>query len=377
MVHPNVTVSTGTGGRPPGASIDTGTAFIIGEAASGPYGTVQKITSLSQFVSLYGARDADSPGLYDTLDRAFQQGLEQAYVVASADEDAAGAVASGLALFNDNLGPGQVFATGSRTQADHVLIAQHAVAHNRLAVVQLASNASAAAVATASTGLRAAVANPEVVAVFGSWLSTPDGVGGTRTTPLAADALGLIARVDGRFGNSGHAAAGDQGFGAGRIVNALGTIYTRTDAEWDTLYDAGVNIATVDPLGDVMLSSFTSLSTDAMWQQLTRHRLRMLIVSLGKAILNSYLFRVIDGEGHVFKEVEETLAGSIFLPLWQDGVLYGATPQDAFSVDCSFGDGRPNTSTTVAARQLNATGRYTPSPFAEQISFQITAEAIQ
>lgn len=375
MTFPQVTVTSGTGGRPPGDSIDTGTAFVAGPVVSGPTLTATRVSSVSQFDALSGGVNATHPLLRATLDRAFRQGLETAYYVGIPDLTSATAVADALAAFPARLGCGQVYVPDATADADLALIAQHAAANNRTAVFQVDGTWQQRVDGLAR--LRGLGTNPEVSAAFVSPLVVPDGSGGRATSRLAADALGLIARADGIYGNAGNAAAGDQeGRGIGRIVDCYGVAETLTDGQWSTLYDGGGNVAIATPTGDVELYGFRSLSPDPMWQQLTQHRLRMQIVSLGRALLGQYLFETIDGQGLLFERVKETLTNAIFMPLWNAGVLYGATPADAFTVDTSYGDGRVNTPATVAARRLRAAGRYVPSGFAEAVEFEINAEPI-
>lgn len=59
---------------------DTGTAFIVGLTDHGPVAEPQLIRSLAQYVDTFGPRVAYGT-LYDTLDVAFHEGLDHAYVL--------------------------------------------------------------------------------------------------------------------------------------------------------------------------------------------------------------------------------------------------------------------------------------------------------
>jgi len=58
----------------------TGTAFVVGTAERGPVGIPIPLLSMAQYLSKCGGRVSYSP-LYDTLDVAFDRGLNQAYFV--------------------------------------------------------------------------------------------------------------------------------------------------------------------------------------------------------------------------------------------------------------------------------------------------------
>src|SRR5215469_4724756 len=100
-----VIVNTSTAAPALGAPTNTGQAFVTGQVSSGPTNSVTLCQSTADFEAAYGPRSGAQVKLWDWLDTAFREGLVQAYV---AGYSAAGQYATGLALFDPHLGPGQV-----------------------------------------------------------------------------------------------------------------------------------------------------------------------------------------------------------------------------------------------------------------------------
>lgn len=374
MAHPAVSVVPGVSSPPPSGRVDTGRAFLVGQVASGA-GTPTKVTSVQGFADVFGARVTAQPALYDAIEEAFICGLGEAYVMGVSDVTAPNAIANALAAIPASLGPGQVYAPDATTTAVQQAVINAAAAAGRIAVVQLSDATAAATVAAAGT-LRAGVGAANSVPVFisATQLVVAGFNGGTnRTVGLAAAALGLIARTDSHFGNAAHPAAFHQGWGAGRIPNALGTVRSYTDSEWDALNAAGVNIATLQADGHYELSDFVSLSADPQWRQLNWARLQMQIINGGGAILRPFLGQLIDGKQHLFQRVNDALAGYL-LQLFADDALYGTDAAEAFTADTSYGPGAVNTRESVSAGQLKANVTYKPSPYAANVLATIVSE---
>lgn len=74
----NVTASS----APSNPVSSTGTFFAVGQAASGPVGVPVQITSLPQYIAIFGARvfNGATSTLYDAIDAFFQEGGQVAYV---------------------------------------------------------------------------------------------------------------------------------------------------------------------------------------------------------------------------------------------------------------------------------------------------------
>ncbi len=75
-----VLVTTSEAPPPGGVPTDTGIAFMVGRADSGPANAAQLVTSIAQFASIYGQRSATNQVLYDAVDTYFRTGGAQAYI---------------------------------------------------------------------------------------------------------------------------------------------------------------------------------------------------------------------------------------------------------------------------------------------------------
>ncbi len=82
MATPGTTVNIVSPMSPNVPISSLGTAFFIGQTASGPVGTAVLITSLAQYVLIFGARtfNGATPTLYDSVDAFFQEGGAQCYI---------------------------------------------------------------------------------------------------------------------------------------------------------------------------------------------------------------------------------------------------------------------------------------------------------
>lgn len=377
MAHPGQIITSGAGAPPSGQSLNTGRAFVVGEFASGTTTAAVKVVSIGQVEDAFGARSTTTdqgPYAYDALDLAFRTGLAEAYVVRSTDIDASGAVAAALGLFPASLGPGQVAAPGVTTTAAHLALTAHAAATNRTAILD-ASDANATTVAGLGTAARSGATNEEVAGLFAPWVTIPGQVSGTRTVPPSGAVLGLVARSDQRTSSAGSAPAGPQDIGVGVIGYSLGVSRVYTDSEWSTLDAAGVNLIIPNENGVAQLYGWNSLSTDEHWAQLNYHRLRMQIVAGSRGIMERFVFRSIDGQGHLFQEVNDALSGFL-MQLFGARALFGASAADAFAVDTSYGAGKVNTPDTVSAGELRAAVEYVPSPHAKNVYTDIISVTV-
>lgn len=79
---PGTTVNVTASATPTSVPSSIGTLFVVGQTAAGPVGMPVTITSLGQYVAVFGARTANgaSPTLYDAIDAFFQEGGQVAIV---------------------------------------------------------------------------------------------------------------------------------------------------------------------------------------------------------------------------------------------------------------------------------------------------------
>lgn len=265
-----------------------------------------------------------------------------------------------LALFTDDLGAGQLSAPGRGTTAVHLALIAHASSLNRTAYLDAPDLASKAAL-VALAGAVDHVAGSAYAGLFGTWLTIPGvAIGTTRAVPGSAYAAGVTNRVDRLAGTSGAAPAGE-------VSTAQFAIDVRspgfTDADYEDLNDAGINMARSWRNRGVQLYGFRSVTNDPDWTQLTANRLRVSLTARLSAAAFRFPFRTIDGRGHLLGEFAGEMTG-ICLEDWQAGALFGTTPEEAFRVNV----GAPiNTPETAAAGEINAEvhGRF--SQFAELV----------
>lgn len=274
-----------------------------------------------------------------------------------------------LAVFGATLGPGQVSAPGRTTAAAHAALLAHAETRNRTAILDGADTATVGTLTTAADAARTA-GDDAYAGLFAPWLLVPGVVPGTtRTVPPSPLVAGLIARSD-ATSDAGAAPAGDQGVGAGRSRYAFDVSRTFTDADWDTLNAAGVNLTIKAPLG-IELYGFRSLDKGE-WLQLTAGRLRMQLTAGTNSLARGFVFRRIDGRGQVFAELEGALAGYL-LPFYERGSLFGESFVDAVDIDTGP---TVNTAASIAAGELKAAVYVRFSPFAEKVLLDIVKVSI-
>lgn len=273
-----------------------------------------------------------------------------------------------LAYFTRDLGPGQVSIPGNTTGGNRTALIAHARAYNRQALLDGTDTATASTLITEGQGLQ----GDEYGALFAPWVYVPGAVPGfPRTVPPSAVIAGLMARSD-----SAHSpnvpAAGDNGVAR----YALGVDQSPwTDTELGNLNDAGVNVIRYLD-GRVTLYGYRTLAkwqTDRSWLNLANQRLRLKITAEAEAVAKSFLFDEIDGRGRKIAEFGGALGG-VLMAYYIDGSLYGATPDEAFSVDVGPD---VNTSVTLAAGELRAVLTVRMSPFAEVVRIEIVKVSIE
>lgn len=281
-------------------------------------------------------------------------------------------VQKALDLFTADLGPGQVAYPGATDGPSHLAVAAHAADRNRVALLDGANTATAATVVLQAAAVTAG-GNGRVAGVFAPWATIPGlTAGSVRTVPYSAVQAGLSARSDGASGNPNLAVAGENG--VCRFVTGLSQP-AWSDSDRESLNDAGVNVA-VEKFGSVRTYGNKTCAnpvTQANWTQLSNARLAMFISSQAEALAEHYLFAQLDGRGVKVAEFAGDLQG-ILLPLYQQGALYGATPEEAFAVDTGES---VNTQESLASGVLSAAISVRMSPAAERVEIYITKTAAQ
>ena len=286
-----------------------------------------------------------------------------------------------LAVFGASLGPGQVFAPGqTETGLPGIssALGLHAQTYNRVAIRSMEDGVSASQLIT-NLGSFGTSGVASYVGAWGGNRNLPGITPGT-TRSISPDAViaGLCARADAQTGNPNTAAAGTNW----RLVYATDPTSMVTGAPTDTysladlqtLNAAGINtFQTIDgvPCNYGFVTPELS-TTDAVYWQFNHSRLRMAIVAQCQLIGQPYVFAQIDGQGSLANQFKGAIQAYL-LGLYNQGALYGATAQDAFSVDTGPD---VNTPATIAAGQLNAAITCSFSPFAQNVQFLVNVVPI-
>lgn len=281
-----------------------------------------------------------------------------------------------LALFTDDLGPGQVSVPGATTLTVHQGVAQHCADHDGkrfgyldAPAVADTSPASKATVKAAAAAVRALGALSKHVAMF-SPSALVAGPAGTRVAiPYSAIQAGLTARID-AAGNPNIAPAGKNG----RATTALGLTLTWSEADRQELNEAGVNVARIVK-GEVRTYGFRTLADRAKYPlhwQASNLRLDMAIAARADSILEEHVFAEIDPKG-----IEASTYGGELSAMLDEYVGMGAIwPLRDGRKFAVITDSTVNTPTTIADGQLKATMTYARSSFAEAVTLEVVKAAI-
>jgi hypothetical protein len=270
-----------------------------------------------------------------------------------------------LLLLTPDLGVGQISAPGRTSDVGHQQVLAVAATTYRTALLDAPDTPTQATLLSSAAAAR--IGNQRFGGMFWPFQTVPGIVAGTtRSVPPCAVVAGEIARNDGAGLGPDAPAAGDNGIARYTIGLSQPAL---TDAQRDTLNDAGVNVIR-SYLGGFRTYGWRSLVdglVDPDWRDLGHARLYMAIAGDGGAIAESFMFKKIDGQGKLIAEFNGALSGML-KRYWDNGDLYGETATDAFFVDT--GD-QVNTETTINDGQLHAVLNVRMSPFAEYVAIEI------
>jgi hypothetical protein len=274
--------------------------------------------------------------------------------------------------FGKELGPGQVAFPGSVSATVQGMVLDHAIANNRVAILDGSDTATILTLQLQVSGLRNSSKRERFGGIFAPWDVIPGLVPNTtRVVPPCARVMGACAKLAAAGKNGNVAAAGNRGR-AEYVIGLSQVPWTNADRE--TLNDSAVNVSIIkngivttygwrtmtDPIGDVT------------WSDLGGTRIFTQIAATAEVIVEDFVFEEIDGEGRVFRRLEGVLKGML-LPFYQAGSLYGRTQNDAFIVDTGAS---VNTPETIAARQINGDIGLKTSPHGEIVKIRISKAAI-
>ena len=273
-----------------------------------------------------------------------------------------------LLRFSRDLGPGQVSFPGRTTSNAHLALQAHALATNRIAILDAPNVATKATLLTSLGSVRG---NGKWSGMFWPWETVPGIVSGTdRVMPPSARIAGNIARAD-SLGSPNTPAAGENGqarFSSGLAQSAL------SDADRQELNAAGLNV-TIVKYGGVRTYGWRTAAnptTEPDWINLGNSRLLMEIASRADEIGEMYIFQEIDGQGILTSKFGGSLV-AMLMDYWNAGSLFGSTVDEAFFVDTGPS---VNTPQTIQNLELRAVIGIKPSPFAEMITIEVVKSQV-
>lgn len=366
-----VTVAVSTVASPPPAPRTvTGKLFIAGVASGST--SVNRISGISEFRDIYGARATTNAALHDALQVFFSEGGSTAYVNAAATAPVSPATWAGvLDDFTADLGPGAVAIAGIGASADE-FVAAHCEATGRLGIIcgpesQSAANAvSAAALASGETG------GDHLIYVW-PWVTIPG-----LEDPI--EPIGFAAGVRARAHTSPAGPAQSPLFvdyGTSRFVNGVETAVT--DAEWETLNTGKVSTVRVvagklrqygwktvanpegDTAGNLSGAQFRDLINALVWES--------------SQVAENYVGRIVDGRGVTLGEFAGDLTG-VCARYAAAGSLYAKLDEDGNALDGGYiinVGSDVNPAIDLAAGKVKAEIGVRLSPTAEFVTITIAA----
>ena len=366
-----VTVAVSTVASPPPAPRTvTGKLFIAGVASGST--SVNRISGISEFRDIYGARTTTNAALHDALQVFFSEGGSTAYVNAAATAPVSPATWAGvLDDFTADLGPGAVAIAGIGASADE-FVGAHCEATGRLGIIcgpesQSAANAvSAAALASGETG------GDHLIYVW-PWVTIPG-----LEDPI--EPIGFAAGVRARAHTSPAGPAQSPLFvdyGTSRFVNGVETAVT--DAEWETLNTGKVSTVRVvagklrqygwktvanpegDTAGNLSGAQFRDLINALVWES--------------SQVAENYVGRIVDGRGVTLGEFAGDLTG-VCARYAAAGSLYAKLDEDGNALDGGYiinVGSDVNPAIDLAAGEVKAEIGVRLSPTAEFVTITIAA----
>lgn len=277
---------------------------------------------------------------------------------------------SALDKFTRDMGPGVVSMPGRTTSQAHLDTLTHAAANNRVAVLD-GPDSGTASTLTSAAALARAGGNGKYGAMFAPWAIVPGiAQGTTRTVGYSAVVAGIISRNEGVI-SPNSPSAGDNGV-ARYAIGLSQADFIDTDRA--TLNNGGVNLARIirAQLKTYGWRSLADPSVDAQWLNFGNARLFTAIAADADLVAEAYVLNQIDGQGLLLSQFGGDLA-AMLLSYYNSGALYGATPDEAFTVDVG---GQVNTDQTIAAGELHAVLAVRMSPMSEFVIIEVVKIAI-
>lgn len=281
-----------------------------------------------------------------------------------------------LNLFLSGLGSGVVAIPGQPASSVGSILRDHAVANNRIAFTAPSSGQTVNQAISAVGSLVSTLAGngAEYVGMIYPWIKIPDPSinGVTRTISPEGYAAACRARAN-EAGGPVVAPAGD--ISIARFV--VDTEKHLVQADIDSL-----NAAKVSPIaiigGNIELYGYRSLSTDdANYHWLTARDVVNYVSVDAKDAVEQFVFRVIDGNGRLFSDMNAALTGRLELLKSSDqfyvNEVNGQLIDPGYRVDTGSS---VNTPTTIAQNKAKALISIRPAPSAEEIDIEVAKVAV-
>lgn len=232
-----------------------------------------------------------------------------------------------LARFVEGLGAGAVAIPGQTAATVGGALAAHASANRRIALLAPGKGSTVADARSAVTALALGDTDARHAGLFYPWVRVPAGNGLTRLISPEGAVAGLRARA--HIAEGPYQAPAGQANGQARYVIGLEAELTRTQGdELDEDRVSAFRTITDRPT----LYGWRSLSTDeSNYGILTGIDTVNLLVAQADQGLEAFVFRTIDGRGHLFAEVEAVLVG-LAEPMRARGGLFERIDPDSGEV---------------------------------------------
>lgn len=271
--------------------------------------------------------------------------------------------------FSLALGPGILMAPGATTDQIHCDMASAANSTGRVAFLDGANTATAATLVAAAKAVidSNTLKRARFAALFAPWHVVPGLTSGSvRIVPPCGAIAGLFAHNVALGKTANEPAAGPNGV----FASVQGFSQTYSDADRKLLNDNGVCVAR-DVYGTNKVYGWRTTAdpvNDKRWINLGNSLLHRQIVALCNSVGERFIFRQIDGQGHLIGEFNGALVGEVCMPLYLAGALTGQTAVDAYKVDTSAS---VNTPATIEAQEIHAILSVVMSPFSEEVDIEI------
>jgi phage tail sheath protein FI len=385
---PGVYVEEISAGPKPIQAVGTSTAAFVGVApnAAARLNEAVAVNNWGQFVKEFVPEGSASTPLSHAVFGFFQNGGGRCYVVnVGKDQPVTGDARSrkGLAVLEEIDEVAIVAAPGFADAASYDAVLTHCERmRDRVAILDAPADVSntdtlkevatvskkpeaGATPATAPRGTRPRDSKGGYGAFYFPWITVRDPLsakGDLVDVPPSGHLAGIYARTDGTRGV--HKAPANE-----IVRGALNVTYRVTHEEQGELNQRGVNCIRFFPREGIRVWGARTLADDPEWRYLNVRRLFNMIE---ESIAQSTRWVVFEpNDRSLWKAITRDLRAFLTI-VWRDGALMGATPDEAFFVQC---DDETNPQEIVDAGRVVTLIGIAPVKPAEFIVFQIGQHA--